>query len=187
MEYGDVSNVRNWSDCEVLGAFRDEVTGEFPDFPTSIDVELSEDFVSFGLINGETGVVITRSGDTAKRFAWKQRMVSSRTTNQAVDIAFNLFEINDATDKLRGIYETDDGDLGEKLGQGVDVRLAFVFEDANKGLYERWITPEYGTVTINGDETVTEADPSEFNFTAAIFTDTAGDWRRIQRTEEGGS
>lgn len=179
-EYGEVENTRSWSNANVWVAFRDEITGEFPAVPATVNDEFGVDWHMVGLLDGDQGFTESTTETTTDTFAWGSILIASRKSDQRDTKTFTAYETNEVTDRLRSI-EVDGPNFKQFRRPAEAVKVCFEKIDAAKQVAERQITANYAEIAINGDRTENETNPQVHPFIATIFPATDLSLYVIQR------
>ena len=181
----DVDNARSWDDATVYVAFKDG-GGQFPALPATITDPMPAGWDEVGLLDGNQGFTEGLTETVTDTFAWGQRLVQRRRSDQVVTKTFTAMETNEATDRLQHIRE-DNGELKQFLEPPEQVLLCFEKQDAARGVTERQITAAYAEVAVNGDKTENETTPKSVPFIATIYPDADKALFVVQRSADSGS
>lgn len=165
----EVQNSRSWDDANVYVAFKDG-SGQFPALPNTINDPMPAGWEEIGLLDGNQGFVEGMTETVTDSFAWGQRLMSRRRSDQVVTKSFTAHETNETTDRLQHITE-DEGVLKQFQSPPEQVLVCFEKEDTTKGVTERQITANYAEIAVNGDKTENETTPKAVPFIATIFPD----------------
>lgn len=180
-EYGEVENTRSWSNANVWVAFRDEVSGEFPPLPATINDDMPAGWEMVGLLDGDQGFTESTTETTTDTFAWGSILVASRKSDQRDTKTFTAYETNELTDRLRSIEETPDGMHTQFRRPAEAAKVCFEKIDGAKNVAERQFTANYAEIAINGDRAETETNPQVHPFIATVFPGTDLALYKIQR------
>lgn len=182
-DYGDPSNARSWDNANIWIQFPD-VGGEFAAGPATIEDDFPAEWDHLGLLDGENGFVFSRSETITTTNAWGGITIASKRSDQSDTTTFTAHEVNELSDRLRGIEE-DGGVLKMKRRAPERCKLAFELFDQGRAVSERFISSFEVEIAVNGDITYNETTPQSFPFLATIFPDGSANLWDIQRTEAG--
>ena len=144
---GDPLNANLWTEADVYVGELDAVD------PATVTDPFGATWDLVGLLNGDNGIVESRSEDTNDIYAWGGILVRTSRNHFKLTRTFTALEDNDVTFDLRW-----PGSSSTQIIVPKPAKKKVAFEVREDDRIHRVITANYAEITLNSDVTQNETD-----------------------------
>lgn len=155
---GDPLNANLWTEADVYVGDLDAVN------PATVNDPFGSDWDLVGLLNGDNGIVESRSEDTNDIYAWGGILVRTSRNHFKLTRTFTALEDNDVTFALRWPGSSSSQIIVPRPAQK---KVAWEVREGDK--IHRAITANYAEITLNSDTTQNETELEAYEFLSTIF------------------
>lgn len=160
---GDPLNANLWTEADVYVGDLDAVN------PATVNDPFGSDWDLVGLLNGDNGIVESRSEDTNDIYAWGGILVRTSRNHFKLTRTFTALEDNDVTFQLRW-----PGSSSTQIIVPRPAKKKVAWEVREDDKIHRVITANYAEISLNSDVTQNETDLEAYEFLSTVFPTGAG-------------
>ena len=174
---GNPANARLWEGADVYVSFNLNATK-----PANALTPFGVDWDLVGLLDGEAGFTESREQEETDHYAWGGILMFTGRRNFKLTSTFTAFEHIETTWRLRWPGSTYTAGEREIYVPKKPERVLVAFETTFDDVVHRVISAYQAEITVNGDITENETDPSAIPYLVTFFPDGAG---RLLIEQEG--